>query len=339
MGSQPPCLYGLTKVHKTGYPMRPVVSMPGSPYHNIAKQVAKWLSHVPECNINSSTEKICKDLSNHNLKDSDCLVSFDIVSLYTNVPVIEAIDVCTELLFYNHTLDIDKDTFKILAKLASCDVIFNTHDGFYRQIDGLAMGSAPAPHLANGWLSTFDKTIKGVSPLYTRYMDDIICINKRDEVDSKLVEINNIHPSLSFTVEIEKDGKLPFLDMVIYNVNGQLSSGWYRKPTDTGLTLNFHSLAPLKYKKSVVIGFVYRIFRSCSSWQNFHSGLEEAKVILLNNQYPLEFIEEIFNITLNKILCVDQSSTNDSGHESDEDLTDDELVLDYDTLMCKKNFR
>ena len=76
-------------------------------------------------------------------------------------------------------------------------------------------------------------------------MDDIICIIKRDGIDTKLCEINNIHPSLSFTVEVEKDGRLPFLDMVLVNNNGHLSSGWYRKPTDTGLTLNFHSLAPL----------------------------------------------------------------------------------------------
>ena len=72
--------------------------------------------------------------------------------------------------------------------------------------------------------------------------------------------------------------------MTLYNNNGQLSSGWYRKPTDTGLTLNFHSLAPLRYKKSVVIGFVHRIYRSCSTWQLFHQGLEEAKQILVNNQ-------------------------------------------------------
>ena len=48
------------------------------------------------------------------------------------------------------------------------------------------MGSAPAPHLANGWLSSYDKTIKGNSTLYTRYMDDIVCISKINEIDSKL---------------------------------------------------------------------------------------------------------------------------------------------------------
>ena len=37
IGSQPPRLYGLAKVHKTNTPMRPVLSMPGSAYYEIAK--------------------------------------------------------------------------------------------------------------------------------------------------------------------------------------------------------------------------------------------------------------------------------------------------------------
>ena len=48
---------------------------------------------------------------------------------------------------------VDKETFMTLAKIASCDVIMSTHDCFYRQINGLAMGSPPTPQLANGWLS------------------------------------------------------------------------------------------------------------------------------------------------------------------------------------------
>ena len=39
-GSQPPRLYGLAKIHKDHVPLRPVLSMPGSPYHKIALQVS-----------------------------------------------------------------------------------------------------------------------------------------------------------------------------------------------------------------------------------------------------------------------------------------------------------
>ena len=117
------------------------------------------------------------------------------------------------------------------------------------------MGSPPAPHLANGWLSTFDDTIKGDACLYERYMDDVICVVNKSEVNDRLSMINNLHPCLKFTHELENNGQIPFLDMLICNQNGKLSSKWYRKPTDTGLTLNFHALAPLKYKKICNIKF------------------------------------------------------------------------------------
>ena len=40
IGSQPPRIYGLAKVHKANTPLRPVLSMPASAYYNTAKQVA-----------------------------------------------------------------------------------------------------------------------------------------------------------------------------------------------------------------------------------------------------------------------------------------------------------
>ena len=77
--------------------------------------------------------------------------------------------------------------------------------------------------------------------------------------------------------------------MVIHNDCGKLSSSWFRKPTDTGLTLKFHALSPMKYKRSVVISFIYRIYRSCSTWAHFYTCLTVAINILENNEYFSEF--------------------------------------------------
>ena len=151
-GSQPARLYGLAKVHKLVVPLRPVLSMPGSVYHPIAVQVTEWLNVVTQCQINTSTKKIADKLSTIELEENEEIISFDIVSLYTNVPVEEAIEVCTDLLYSGeHQLPpVDKETFKELLRLCTCDALMQTHDGFYRQTDGLAMGSPPAPLLANG---------------------------------------------------------------------------------------------------------------------------------------------------------------------------------------------
>lgn len=191
-------------------------------------------------------------------------------------------------------------------------------------------------------------------------MDDVICITKKDEIDSKLDKIDGLHESLKFTVEKEENNCLPFLDMKIINDNGDLSSAWYTKPTATGLTLNYHSLAPFKYKKSVIIGFVYRIYRSCSSWFWIHRGLEKAKSILLDNQYPISLIESVFHDTLEKIItknndCVseeteakvldddDEFQSMDGEQDENEDNDGDEACLlnvqDKDKFNFFLNYR
>ena len=172
--------------------------------------------------------------------------------------------------------------------------------------------------------------IRDTSPLYARYIDDILCGIQSEKVENKLDEINNLHPALKFTIERETEHSIPFLDMRILNSSGTLSSTWYTKPTDTGLIMNFHSLAPKKYKRSVVSGFVHRIYRACSSWKLFHDSLVKAKTILEQNQYP--FYEPIINDALNKILTHknNQSPEQESEHSSSEDENDLSTIEDSD---------
>ena len=327
-GSQPARLYGLAKVHKNDVPVRPVLSMPGSAYHKIALKVTEWLSVVEECKINSSTQTVCKTLESVQLDDDEVIISFDVSSLYTNVPVNEAIEVCSDFLYSGRyeIPPVSKATFKKLLELSTCNVLMLTHDGYYRQRDGLAMGSPPAPPLANGWLFSYDPRIRDDAKLFSRYMDDIIRSIAKSKIEAKLQEINSMHPSLKFTIEVEQDRELPFLDMKIIRKDCRLASKWYTKPTDTGLVMNFHALAPLKYKRAVVTGFVHRIFRSCSSWIYFHEGLSIAKQILLDNQYPESFYEPLISKTLQKLLIQERA---DDTSDSEEETPTHTVFLQY----------
>ena len=327
-GSQPARLYGTAKVHKNIVPLRPVLSMPGSSYFKVGDQVAEWLSKVPECKINCSSKMIADKLAEIKLAEDEELISFDVVSLYTNVPVNEAIEVCANFLYNgtNEAPPIDKDTFIILAKMSSCNVLMSTHGGYYKQVDGLAMGSPPAPHLANGWLSLYDPAIAEGSRMYFRYMDDVVRDIKTQRAEEKLAEINDLNPALKFTAEREQreaeeeKSSLMVLDLKIINNAGNLTSTWYSKPTDTGLILNYHALAPRRYKKSVVAGFVARIHRACSTWKHFHDSLEKAKVILENNQYPPFFYNPIINEAIDKLMgSEDQRMERDNEKNIEED--------------------
>ena len=305
MGGQLPRLYGLAKVHKPNVPIRPVLSMPGSPYYKIAEKVTKWLSVIPESKINCSTKETVDQLKNVTLDPDEVVISFDVSSLYTNVPVNEAIQDAADRLYSGNfpTPPVSKETFTTLTKLSTTNVIVSTHDGLYRQIDGLAMGSQPAPPLANIWLSKFESDIKDDAKIFKRYMDDILRTIKAELIEAKLQAINDLHPNLKFTIEVEEEGRLPFLDMRILHVDNHLHSTWYTKPTDTSLIMNFHGLAPKRYKRSVVEGFVHRVYRTCSHWKYFNDSLNKAKDILERNQYPPQFYEPIINSTIEKLVA------------------------------------
>ena len=304
-GSQSAKLYGLAKVHKEGTPLRPIVSIPGTPYDKIGKFVSKWLENVSESKINTSTGDINKMVKNMTLQDNEKLISYDVCQLYTNVPLEESIEMAAVRLFQEtDEVPVDINTFMKLCKLACSNILIETSNGFIRQVDGLAMGIQCAPQLANIWLAALDKEIQNESRLYCRYMDDVITIINTQYSTSNLARINKLHPNLTFTSELENEkGELPFLDMLlIHKQDGKIDTQWYRKPTDTGLVLNFHALAPFKYKKSVIINMVHRVNNATNNWENFHRGIEEAKEILRNNHYPPEIYEDIIRTTIEKIV-------------------------------------
>jgi len=139
------------------------------------------------------------------------------------------------------------------------------------------------------------------------------------------MEINSL--SLKFTIEHENDSSISFLDMNIQRKNDNLCSKWYTKPTDTGLTMNYHALAPIKYKRSVVSGLMHRIYRSCSNWLNFHESLGRGKVILENNQFPKSFYEPIVAKTVNKIIEKSKNAEVSNDDEEEEEEKENKMIF------------
>ena len=102
--------------------------------------------------------------------------------------------------------------------------------------------------LENAALQTFDTRLK----LWLRYVDDIFAILKRSVVQALLQHLNNQHPAASFTVEVESNNKLPFMDVTVWRAANQLETSVYRKHTHTGRYLSYASNHPDTAKRSVV---------------------------------------------------------------------------------------
>ena len=86
---QSPKLYGLPKLHKPQIPMRPIVSFCGSPTYQLSKYLARILQPLTNASIHKlqSTENFINSIKTIHIPDSYKLVSFDVKSLFTSIPL------------------------------------------------------------------------------------------------------------------------------------------------------------------------------------------------------------------------------------------------------------
>ncbi len=109
------------------------------------------------------------------------------------------------------------------------------------------MGKSPSPIVADLFMSDLEHVALLTSPLvpklFVRYVDDCFMIwpHGKAALDEFVSHINNRHPSIKFTMELEKDGRLPFLDVLVFHQNAGISTTVYRKASYSGRFIPFQS--------------------------------------------------------------------------------------------------
>jgi hypothetical protein len=111
-------------------------------------------------------------------------------------------------------------------------------DKFFQQKDDMAMGS-------NQWLATFTWNILrnwlltrqdinhhcGSITIMTHF---VVWIHGLKQLQNFPSHLNTLRPTIQFTMEIESDSAIPFLDVLVVRKEMTLAIKVYRQPTHTG---------------------------------------------------------------------------------------------------------
>ena len=128
-------LYGLAKVHKIGTPLRTVLSIPGSSCENLNKFLSPFFGKLQGANIETNSKDAGAALEATKLDEDELVVSLDVKSLYTNVPVEEAIEIALKELYSSDQVpEIPRSAMKSLLSLAVTNVHFKCNKMWYTQL-------------------------------------------------------------------------------------------------------------------------------------------------------------------------------------------------------------
>ena len=169
-GPSPANLHGLQKIHKAlvdGLPnYRPIISQIISPTCKIPKYLLNFIPPITknEYMLKDSFEFVSMiDKQDHN----SFICSFDIDSLFTNVPLEETIEIVIKNLFGQKRKinGLSKNDFRDLLKLTTMGTVFYFNGNYYKQLDGVATGSLLGPALGNAFLCNHESKWLGECPV------------------------------------------------------------------------------------------------------------------------------------------------------------------------------
>ena len=207
--------------------------------------------------------------------------------MFTNVPLEEAIHILADKAFsnnwFNNTygLHLEKEQLFELLRVATTDQLFQFNGVLYEQKDGVAMGSPLGPLLANVFMYSLEEKLHDKDAMlefYKRFVDNSCSLMpSTDAATDFLVTLNELHPSIRFTMEIAVDGKLPFLEMLLRKSGTVLTTEVYRKPTDSGLLLHFRCHVDNRYKDGLVRTMIDCAAKLSSTKQAFVKECDELR--------------------------------------------------------------
>ena len=158
------------------------------------------------------------------------MVSFYVTSLYTNIPIIDALNIIKDYVNNDHQftrkMAIPQNKCLALVNLVLTTTWHTFNSQFYQQIDGVAMGGPASSTTAEIYMQAHERNAISTAlhppKVWERSIDDVYSILKHTHLENFFQHINNLHQKIKFTMEEERNGELGFLDTLLKRDNGEI---------------------------------------------------------------------------------------------------------------------
>jgi hypothetical protein len=309
-----PVMFCQPKVHKTGMPLRPVISTSNSYNYNLSKYLTNLLEAArskPTSHVKDSFS-FAKSIKQQKPSKNDFMISLDVESLFTSIPVHESIDLAIKTILQQKMNDssftkLEETDLRQLFELCVTNMPFRFYDELYQQTEGVSMGSPLAPALADLFMTYIESKLEDYEhndkiKTYYRYVDDtfIVINGKERDADNLLEYVNSLHPNIKFTCEKENNFEISFLDVKIIRERTKFETTIFRKKSHTGQLLHWQSCQAKKYKVGLIRTLTFRALSICSSKILLNEECKIIESLLTRNGYPLNLVKRKMKNTIDQ---------------------------------------
>ncbi|XP_046544265.1 uncharacterized protein LOC124254499 isoform X2 [Haliotis rubra] len=303
---QPPYARVTIKIHNDDIKARLHICTSNTVHHNTALYLSRLLAPLGKTakSFIADSSEFCKKIST--ITEPGKLLSYKVVDLFTNVPREEAFAVIRSRV-KDSTLDTNLSPDSIIDLINGCITFtyFTWRDQIMQQTHGLPTGSPLSSLISEIYMTHLEETALDTFPVqptcWFRKVDDtFVILPPSDDPNVLLQHLNSQHTRMQFTMELEEDNQLPFLDVLVQRDDKKLNTSVYRKPSHTDQYLHFSSFHPIHVKKGKISTLTRRAKNICSTPASLDTELDHLRHVFTNyNEYPATFVNQAIKNTLN----------------------------------------
>jgi hypothetical protein len=199
--------------------------------------------------------------------------------------------------------DLSRKELLHLTTLCVSDPYFECELGSFIQKEGAPMGGPLSGFLADLVIENKIEKVIETHPKWGPLWDWIRKADDTfmewgasiDELHEFHNFLNNIHPRIQWTMEIENDHKISFLDVLIFKNQQTIETSVYRKPSSSNRYIHYKSAHPMKDKMAAMRTLRSRAEEYCSTPQLLKQEINLLSQIFLGNGYPPHIVYSNFH--------------------------------------------